>query len=189
MKYPRLLEELDRRRRMFAKDIKQARILKAKGISYAAIARMLNISETSVKYWTDENYRLRARESARQRSRKRFAVLSEEEKKAENKRTMAILMRKKDIQIEYRKYAAETSKKYSRSKRGKETRKRRRKENLLADKAYQRTQYQKHRIARLEARKKYVKENYQKILADAKAYYQANKEKVLARQKSKRKSY
>lgn len=186
MKYPRLPEHLDQRRKMLSADIAKAATMKRAGKTYAAIAREFGISETAAKYWTNPEFRERAKENARVARRKRWQRLSPQQKADDNRRTVQVLMRKRRIQPEYKEYADKTHYKYAGTHRASATRRRYYTANRSHLNRLQHASYLKHREKRLQARRRYVRTNYATILEKSKAYYRANREKILARHKARR---
>lgn len=186
MKYPRFPEHLDRRKKMFLKDILKAKILRKQGKSYKYIGEQFGVSETAAQYAIDDAYRARAKEKARLRSSKVYAGLSKRERAEKNQQTVETLKRKREIQPEYKEYSDETHYRYVKTLKAADTRRKYYAKNVDKMRELLRTRYHKNKVKLLEARKKYVKKNYKKILANSKAYYYANREKILARQKEKR---
>ncbi len=65
MEYPRLPKKLDRRCKLTEKDIYRIRILKENGWLLKRIAKKFNVSDMSIYYWTNENYRQESLERGR----------------------------------------------------------------------------------------------------------------------------
>jgi len=186
VKYPRMPEHLDRRRKLLTKDIARAMQMKAKGKTYAAIGRALGVSETAAKYWMNPEYREVVREKARIRSRTKFHQMTDDEKKEVNRQTVQTLMRKRALQPEYKEYADQTHYKYTATPKASKTRRKYYAKNAQRLNEIQRAQYQKHRAKRLAYSKIYVAEHLEEIRRKSREYYQKNKEKVLARHKERR---
>lgn len=186
IKYPKMPEHLDRRRKMLAKDISAAIAFKRQGKSCAEIARIFGISETAAKYWTNPEWRERAKGKSRIARRKRWVNLTNEEKKDDNRRTVAVLMRKRELQPEYKKYADQTHYKYAKTVTARNTRKMYYSKNATRLNQLQRSQYQKHRENRLQKRKEYVAKNIDIIRQKMREYYWKNREDILNKHKERR---
>jgi len=57
MKFPRLPEKFDHRKKLMMKDIKIIRKLRKAGKSVLSIARKFHVSPTIIYYWTNNKYR------------------------------------------------------------------------------------------------------------------------------------
>jgi len=57
MKYPRLPEYLDRRKKLMSADIKKIRRLRKTGIYAKEIAKLFHVSTAMIYYWTNEKLR------------------------------------------------------------------------------------------------------------------------------------
>lgn len=186
MKYPRLPEHLDRRKKMLSEDIAKAKILRKQGKSYKEIGEVFGVSETAAQYAIDTSFRERAKERARLRSKKVYAESSPQDKARKNQQTVVTLMRKRELQPEYKTYSDKTHYKYANTLKASETRKKYYADNADEMRKKLRAQYKKHKAKRLVSRREYVKKNYAEILAKSKAYYCQNKDKILAKHKAKR---
>ena len=183
MKYPRMPEHLDRRRKMLIKDIMRATQMRRMGKSYAEIGRTFGISETAAKYWVNPEWRELAKEKARKVRRERWGRLTSKEKKEGNEKTVAVLMRKRAIQPEYKEYSDQTHYKYAKTKKASDTRRKYHSQNKGHLNELQHVQYLKHRTERIASRKEYVQKNIEIIRQKSREYYQKNRERILARHK------
>ena len=75
LKFPRLSQELDRRKKLMDEDIKEIRILKEKGLSMVEIAKMYNVSYSSIYFWTNKKFREKVRKDAAQYRRGPEAII------------------------------------------------------------------------------------------------------------------
>lgn len=175
MIYPRLPEQLDRRRKILSKDIEKARQLRKQGKGYAYIGRVFGISETSAKYWTNDAYRELAKASALARSTKKYHSASAEEKREKNQKTIDTLIRKRKIQPEYKEYSDETHYRYAKTQKASETRKKYWSTNTDRLNKLQKIQYQKHHEKRTQAKREYYKKNREKILEKMRKDYAEKK--------------
>jgi hypothetical protein len=160
---------------MLSADIERARKMKRHGESYAQIAREFGISETSARYWTDDDFRRVTKEKALARSTKKYRESSSEEKKEKNQKTIETLIRKREIQPEYKKYSDETHYRYAKTPQASKTRKRYWSKNKTRLNELQKIQYDKHKQKRLAGRRQYYKENREKILEKMRKAYAEKK--------------
>lgn len=65
MKYPRLPEKLDRRKKLFKKDIQKIREKRKNGISVKLLAKIYDVSRTLIYYWTNPKINKLIKEHAR----------------------------------------------------------------------------------------------------------------------------
>lgn len=177
---------LDRRRKLMPQDIALAKRMKSSGKSIALIAQHFACGEKTIEYWVYPNERQRIKKKQAARMRKLRESWTLEDKAKNNARTIDVLMRKRNIQPEYKTYADETHYRYMRTPKSGETRRKYYAENKKRLNEIQHTQYRKHRAKRLASRKIYVAEHLEEIRRKCREYYQKNKEKVLARNRERR---
>lgn len=73
-KFPRLPQELDRRKKLMKEDIEEIRELKKDGLSMLTIAKIYNVSQALICYWTNEKFREKVRKDAAQYKRSTEAI-------------------------------------------------------------------------------------------------------------------
>lgn len=142
MKYPRLPETKDLRKKMLSRHVTLMLKMKRQGVKHKQLAKYFKVSDSCIDYWLYPHLRERKRTRNYGPEKKRISVLK-------------TLKRKRQIQPEYNKYNNALSNKYYKTKEGKKARREYRKKNkayfLKKDKEY----YYKHREKKLAAKRKY----------------------------------
>lgn len=186
MKYPRMPEHLDRRRKMLSVDIALAKKMRRQGASYASIGRRFGVSETAAKYWTNSDFREHAKEQARNARRELWLTMSPEQKADAKRASVETMMRKRKIQPEYKEYADDTHYRYAATPKASETRKKYWQKNKSLLNERQKRQYLNHREIRQAGQRAYYQKNKAEILRKSKEHYLSNRHTILQKNKEKR---
>lgn len=142
MKYPRLPETKDLRKKMLLTHVALMLKMKRQGIKHKQLAKHFKVSDSTVDYWLYPHLR----------ERKRIRSEDLEKKKVSLRKTVA---RKRKIQPEYKKYNLYLQSKYYKSENGKKARREYRKKHLTKMREKDKVNYYKHRDKKLAYKKKY----------------------------------
>lgn len=154
MKYPRLPETKDLRKKMLLKHVALMLKMKKQGVKHKQLAKHFKVSDSTIDYWLYPYLR----------ERKRIRNDDPEKKKASTRKTVA---RKRKIQPEYNKYNYFLSNLYYKTEKGKKARWAYRKRNIEKMRLKEKENYYKHREKKLAQKRKYYLKNM-KIISEHK---------------------
>lgn len=169
LKYPKLTRKENRACKLSNEEIKEIRELHSEGVSLTKLSKMFKISLSTIYYWTNETYRLRNLEKAKERIK--IDHLINHLKYREQSRKY--VRRWKKERPQFRNYLRHY--KYIWKKKN-------RKLSYEIDKRY----YSNHKIDILKKKKRYYTQNKKQIKKTNQKYYAKNRFRIL---KQKREAY
>ena len=109
MKYPRLPEKLDRRKKLMKKDIVRIKLLIKKGCTKSEVARIFKVNRCTINYWVLK----KCKDGCSRRNKTRYNIKIKEPKfKAlKLKLTKSSQKYRKKVYLKYRQYCCELVKK------------------------------------------------------------------------------
>lgn len=108
VKYPRYTRRDDMRCKLTNADIVRIGYLYRVGRSLDTIAKMFDVTESTIRYWTNDNHRQKAIE----RSARRVLALRRADPKKHNASALKYIHRKEKAMPEFRQYQRKASLKY-----------------------------------------------------------------------------